>query len=85
MFYFKYEKRTRSLTRGFGKRNTPLSKSDTVVYFELNKQCIFLFLCVLKGFCGKNPLLFNLSDTFAKENLQRIQFSWHIPAHSGIP
>lgn len=65
-FYFKYEKRTKSLTWEYEKRNLLLSKSGILVYIKLNKQFIFLFLCVLKGFCGKNPFFFNLSGFCAK-------------------
>ena len=37
-----------------------------MVYFELKKQFIFLFLGVLKGFSRKNPLFFNRSGFCAK-------------------
>ena len=63
-FYFKYEKQTKSLTWEYEKRNSLLSKSGILVYIKSNKQFIFLFLHVLKGFCGKN--LFNLSGCCAK-------------------
>ena len=71
MFHFKYKKRTRSLTWEYKKRNSPLPKSGIVVYFKLNKQYLFLFLCVLNGFSRKNPLFFNLSGICVKRHRLR--------------
>lgn len=83
------KKRTRNLTLEYEKRNSCLSKSGIVVYFKLNKQFIFLFMCVLNGFSRIKIHCFLISQDsvlgyIASENLQKIQLPWHVIAHSGL-